>query len=158
MTEWTTPWARAVIRAGLITLSEWTPGLVRCGPAAAALDALAEDTALFDLTRIGDAGDELIVTCVTGAAETAREAIVAWAVTVGYRRLWLTDSVVDLEPACTPLETAAVSCPTCGLRWKDHTPGFWVMVRNCGAFPSNCPACGGRMPQWQTVSETAGVV
>ena len=56
------------------------------------------------------------------------EALVAWARSVGYSRIWLPNEVLDLrgEPAGG---TARVLCRSCGMRWEDESHRFWLQVR-----------------------------
>ena len=145
------PTCRATIRDGLITLNPWHPALLGEGPAAAGFRTL--EAALADL-RLDE--DELIVEPVPRAPwdEDAEEAILRWAPTVGYTRVWLPSRVVDFE-APAPLGRAIVDCPSCGAQWEDGSPNFWARVRANGWFPARCPACGGSLPEWSTVSETA---
>jgi hypothetical protein len=99
-------------------------------------------------------GDELIVTPVPRApwGREAEEAILRWAPTVGYTRVWLPSRVVDFE-APAPIGRAIVDCPSCGAQWEDGSTSFWARVRANGWFPARCPACGGSLPEWTTVSD-----
>lgn len=152
------PACRATIVDGTVTLNGWRPNLMDGGPTQAALDRIEQrGVVLADLTRLGDEGDELLASFVTRgpALEDAREALVAWARTVGYRRLWLDDRVVALDGGPAVAGTAVVECPTCRATWSDTRPGFWFGVRENGWFPGFCLACGGSLPEWW-VREPAG--
>ena len=154
-----TPWARATIARGTITLNPWSPHLVRGGPLQMVLDRL-DGVVLADLTSHFDEDEEeLIVRFVSPSPHPpeAVDALVAWAGTVGYRRAWLPGRVVDLEAPGGPIGAASVDCPTCGLTWRDETPEFWRHVYTAGAFPAFCVACGGSLPEWH-VEEDAGAV
>ena len=143
------PTYRATIRNGLVTLNPWGPGLLGEGPGAAGF--LTVTAALADL-EIDE--DELIVEPVPRApwGPEAEEALLRWAPTVGYTRVWLPSRVVDFE-APAPLGRAIVDCPSCGAQWEDGSTHFWARVRGNGWFPARCPACGGSLPQWTTVSD-----
>jgi hypothetical protein len=95
--------------------------------------------------------DELLVIFVLrdSATEWARDALLAWAAVVGYRRVWLDDRVVDLTADPAVVGRARVRCPTCGARWEDERPEFWDLVRDSGWFPPSCLACGGSLPEWE---------
>jgi hypothetical protein len=151
------PWCRATIAGDAVTLNPWTPQLIRGGPAAMSLERLAATgVALADLYAEGEPGDEeLLVRYVAHSLRSAATdaALVAWARTVGYRRVWLPAGVVDLDVAQAPVGPAATACPTCGLEWRDDTPEFWLGVRSAGAFPGFCLACGGSLPEWRVVAE-----
>jgi hypothetical protein len=145
------PTCRATIRDGLVTLNRWSPGLIAGGPEPTGLATIT--AALADLRMLGDG--ELIVTPVARVpwTEAAEEALLRWAASAGYRRVWLPDRVVDLDGVLAPAGTAAVECPTCGARWEDGGISFWERVREVGWFPGTCLACGGSLPEW---SLTAG--
>ncbi len=68
---------------------------------------------------------------------------------VGYRRVWLSDRVVELEPDPARIATAEVRCPTCRTRWEDSSPEFWLTVHESRNFPHWCPLCGHEMPEWK---------
>jgi hypothetical protein len=150
------PWCRATIAGDAVTLNPWTPQLIRGGPAAMSLAPLeATGVALADLYAEGEPGEEeLVVRYVAPSPrpQDADAALVAWARTVGYRRVWLPEAVVDLDVAGAPVGAAATACPTCGLTWRDESPEFWRGVRRAGAFPGWCPACGGSLPEWRVVA------
>jgi hypothetical protein len=153
------PTCRATIRDGSITLNSWNPFLIRGGPIAGMLDGLADrGVVLADLHVLEDGSvRELIVDYVPAGSgsEESDEALIRWAVTVGYRRVWLPDRVVEQPDALPPVGEARVTCPTCGTRWRDTEPEFWELVRSSGCFPASCPACGGSLPEWEACGETA---
>ena len=101
------PTCRATIRDGLVTLNRWTPGLFGRGPEPAGFRTIT--AALADL-RFED--DELIVTPVprTPWSADAEAAILRWAPTVGYRRVWLPRRVVTFDEVA-PLGLAARRLP-----------------------------------------------
>ena len=147
------PWCRAAIAGEAVTLNPWTPALIRGGPASMALERLADTgVALADLYADGEPGDEeLVVRYVARSprTEASDAALVAWARTVGYRRIWLPGLVVDLDAAEAPVGVAETTCRTCGLTWRDDTDAFWASVRKAGAFPGYCLACGASLPEWR---------
>ena len=149
------PWCRATIAGSTVTLNPWSPTLIRGGPLAMTLDRLeASGVVLVDLYADGEPGDEeLTVRYVSHSprSEEAEDTLVAWAQTVGYRRIWLPDRVLDLEPAEAEVGVAETRCPTCRLEWRDDTVEFWGSVRSACAFPGYCMACGGSLPEWQVV-------
>ena len=150
------PWCRATIAAGVITLNPWSPALIRGGPAAMALERLAErGVTLADLFAEGDPGDEeLFVRYVARlGTEQSDAALLAWARTVGYVRAWLPDRVVELDPCDVDRGLAETTCTTCGLEWRDDTDGFWNCVLAGGAFPGSCLACGASLPEWRIVGD-----
>jgi hypothetical protein len=152
------PWCRATITRDSVTLNPWVPALIRGGPASMALERLAEHgVALADLYADGEPlEEELVVRYVARSRTQASDAtLLAWAETVGYRRVWLPDRVVDLEPAEGDLGLAQTTCRTCGLQWRDDTPEFWEGVRHAGAFPAFCMACGSSLPEWRAIEQPA---
>jgi hypothetical protein len=152
-TDVTQPTCRAAIRDGRVTLNRWSPRLFGPGPEPAGFRTL--QAALADL-RVED--DELIVTPVPRApwSAAAEEAILRWAPTAGYRRIWLPDRVVTVQGPAT-LGHASVDCPSCGARWEDNSAPFWDRVLADGWFPGRCPACGGSLPEWSVTSSAEGV-
>ena len=144
------PFVRATIAGGELTLNPPLHGTITGGPASMTLARL-RGVVLVDLRPAGDG--ELVAAVPPNAPplhRAARRVLAAWAALVGYRRLWLADRVLELEPP-PPIGTAAVRCPTCASQWADGAPGFWAMVRANGHFPGYCPACGGSLPEWQPV-------
>ena len=144
-----TPFARATISATRITLNRWMPGLLDGGPGGMVLKGLRRGVVLADLIA-GDNEAELIVRFIPrgSATDAARDLLVEWAGTVGWKRLWLDDRVLDLSDVRATIGRAGVSCPTCGVAWHDDRPEFWDQVREDGWFPGCCIACGGSLPEW----------
>jgi hypothetical protein len=147
---------RATIANGKITLNPPLRGTITGGPASMTLTRLG-DVALVDLRPAGEDDDELVATVPPNAPplrRAARRVLAEWAALVGYRRLWLPDRVVELDPP-PPVGTARVQCPTCTSVWADDSESFWAMVRRNGHFPGYCPACGGSLPEWRTAAHRA---
>ena len=141
---------RATIADGEITLNPPLSGTITGGPASMTFARL-QGVAIVDLRFAGADGDEVVATVPPNAPRlprAARRVLAAWAALVGYRRLWLPDSVVELEPP-PPVGTASVRCPTCTSVWADDSARFWTVVRESGHFPGFCPACGGSLPEWR---------
>ena len=103
-----------------MTLNRWSPTLFGHGPEPAGFKTLK--AALADLQI---AGDELIVTPVPRAPwdTQAEDALLRWAPTAGYRRVWLPERVVTFDGP-PPLGQARVDCPSCGARWEDGSANF----------------------------------
>jgi len=147
---------RATIADGEITLNPPLSGTITGGPASMTFARL-QGVAIVDLRFAGADGDEVVATVPPNAPRlprAARRVLAAWAALVGYRRLWLPDSVVALEPP-PPVGTASVRCPTCTSVWADDSARFWTVVRESGHFPGFCPACGGSLPEWRLASPGA---
>src|SRR3954447_12439451 len=135
---------RATIAGGELTLNPPLRGTIRGGPASMTFARL-DGVVLVDLRHAGEDDEELVATTPPNAppiGRAARRVLTDWAALVGYRRVWLPDAVVDLEPP-PPIGTASVQCPTCASAWSDGSEGFWATVRRNGHFPGYCPACGG---------------
>jgi hypothetical protein len=133
-----------------VTLNPWRPNLIDGGPSGIAMRRGGRrEVVLADLACIDD--EELLVVFVPrdSGSDWARDAVVAWAARVGWRRVWLDDRVVDLAEAPAVAGRARVRCPTCGMRWEDERPEFWDNVRDDGWFPPSCLACGGSLPEWE---------
>ncbi len=144
------PSLRATIAGGEITLNPHLAGTICGGPASMTFERL-EGVVLVDLAHAGEDADELVATVPPNAPPVgggARRVLAEWAALVGYRRLWLPDGVLELEPP-PPVGAAAVRCPTCTSVWADDSPGFWATVRANGHFPGYCPACSGSLPEWR---------
>jgi hypothetical protein len=145
---------RATVRHGHIRLVDWAPWLARSGPLRTLLHARGRaGVAIADLTVLWDdeVAGELIVDFLAGDAPGPREALAAWASHVGYRRVWLPGEVRELEPGSGGVATT--TCTGCRARLTDGEPGFWLMVRRGGRFPTMCPLCGSDLPQWTNMSE-----
>ena len=141
---------RATIAAGELTLNPPLRGTITGGPASMTFARLA-GVAIVDLRGSGVDDDELVATLPPNAPpldRAARRVLADWAALVGYRRLWLADRVLDLDPP-PPVGAVAVRCPTCTSEWADSSPGFWALVRENHHFPGFCPACGGSLPEWR---------
>ncbi len=152
------PSARVVVRDGVVTVTEWQPWLANGGPLGNMFrDRERERIAIADLTAVGESSEEVIVRfrAAGRARRDAEHALIRWAAAVGYRRVWLPDSVVDLEPP-PDRRAASVECPTCGADWADADPDFWLSVREGGCFPTTCPLCGGHLPQWSVYRDRRG--
>lgn len=144
-------------RDGHLRVIDWGPWLTTSGPLNTLLDARGRAGVLIaDLTVLrADDGTalELIVHVRCGDPREHRDALLTWAQTVGYRRVWLGDEVIELGP--TPGGRAATKCTGCRARLVDSGTAFWSFVRAQGAFPSTCTLCGGDLPQW--TAESANV-
>lgn len=147
---------RLTIRRSSLLAVDWQPWLVSGGPMTTMLYARGRaGVALADVTviRDGDVAAEAVVHFLAGDRPAARSTIQAWAGDVGYRRLWLPDTVVELPG---PGEGHAdTRCRSCGVHLCDASGGFWQQVRRAGRFPAACPLCGAEMPQWRVHRGTA---
>jgi hypothetical protein len=147
---------RAAIRPKSLRLVDWTPYLARSGPLQTLLHARGRaGIGIADLTVVRDEelADEVIVEFLAGDAAPHREALAGWAASVGYRRAWFADEVVELDPC--PGGVATTTCSGCRARLTDADRGFWLSVRRAGRFPAVCPLCGCDLPQWSTMSDRA---
>ena len=148
--------ATIIVRTGRVSVTGWA-GWLACGGAFGKLLREREraGVAIADLTTTGADDDELIARFYAdgGDLEAAEEALVEWASHVGYRRIWLSNRVAELEPSGEQIGPAHVRCPTCRAGWADATPEFWLMVRKQGEFPRWCPVCGFELPQWSVRDE-----
>jgi hypothetical protein len=148
---------RATVHSTRVRLVDWAPYLARAGPLQTLLHARGRaGFAIADLTvlRDDDVAGELIVDFIAGDAPAHRDALAAWAATVGYRRVWMPGEIRELEPCAGGMATT--TCTGCRARLTDADPGFWLMVRRSGRFPAACPLCGCDLPQWSTMSDRAG--
>jgi hypothetical protein len=144
------PKFRATIADGRLMLIPWTPHLAFAGPLGVMARQRGEDgVTIVDLSAPGPR--ELIATQVANGSRwpSARRTLLRWARIVGYRRVWLPDRVVDLEPPRRALGEASVHCPTCHMHWTDGSPDFWAFVHENGSFPRWCTICGSGLPQWE---------
>jgi len=145
---------RVTFSDGELVFSPWRPSLIGgYGPGNQLLSRLGRSVAMADLTILGPVGDkrEAIITELTASASKAfRETLSAWASTLGYRRLWWRDDVIELDGwSGLGGRSAWTRCRTCGSVWADQTQDFWATSADAGLFPLWCPACGGAVPQWR---------
>jgi hypothetical protein len=145
---------RATLRRdGLVRLVDWGPWLAAGGPLHTLLDARGRaGVGIADLTVVRDdegAAIELVVDFRCGDRPAHRQALAAWATSVGYRRLWMDGDVVELAPA--PGGRAETRCSGCRVRLVDADASFWDFARRRGAFPNVCCLCGADLPQWTVV-------
>lgn len=95
------PTWRATIRRGKLMLTDWAPFLVGPGPLGSLLQGRERaGITIADLTLHGGAADEVSVRYwVTGTGrEEADQRLTDWAAAVGYKRIWLPDGLVGIEP------------------------------------------------------------
>lgn len=143
-------------RDGVVRLVNWGRGLPPEGhctrfsmPEGGAGVCIAD----LAVVRDGDcAATELVVDVRCGDRPAHRQALVDWAATVGYRRLWMDGEVAEMTP--TPGGRAQTRCSGCRVRLVDSDVSFWNFVRQHGAFPSSCCLCGADLPQWTVVRQT----
>ena len=141
---------RLTVRRRSVLAIDWHPWLTTGGPMMTMLHARGRaGVAIADVSvlRDDDVATEAIVRFLAGDSAEARNAIVAWASDVGYRRLWLHDEPVELPG---PSEgDADTRCSGCAVRLYDGGPEFWEHVRELGRFPGTCALCGADLPQWR---------
>lgn len=139
---------RATVHRGHVHLVDWGPWLADSGPMGMLLARLRNGVAIADLSvlRDGDNAAEVMVNFAHGDTPLARSTLLHWAASVGYRRVWLPDAVVDLDVIAGG--TATTRCTSCRARWEDSDTEFWLSVRRTGRFPTVCPICGSGLPQW----------
>lgn len=109
----------------------------------------AAQVSITDLRIDGAPPDrELTVTFqAEGERKRAERLLLRWAATTGYRRVWFSDRLVEVDQL-PPLGQASTACNACGAAWAEQGADFWHMVLDCGHFPTMCPLCGGDLPQW----------
>ncbi|MGI8461649.1 MAG: hypothetical protein ACR2OC_08465 [Solirubrobacterales bacterium] len=147
---------RATIRSEKLQLTSWAPWLAGNGPAAKLFEGCeSAGVAIADFSVAGDDANELIVRFhSTGDdLDTTEDVIVDWATKVGYRRVWLSDRLVSLEPSAAQIGAAEVRCPTCAAEWRADSPDFWVTVHRAKQFPNWCFLCGCELPQWTVTAD-----
>jgi hypothetical protein len=153
--EGTHPTWRVTVRGSKVQLTGWAPWLAAEGPTRKLFQGRAKaGVAIADLTVGGEDGGELMVRFHSSGRnrEQAEEVLLDWARRTGYRRVWLADRLVTLDGAASEVGVAEVKCPTCGERWRDGTPDFWLTVKQAGTFPRWCYLCGSELPQWKVSS------
>src|SRR3954449_12847575 len=121
---------RLTVRRDSVLAVDWHPWLVSGGPMTTMLHARGRaGVAIADVSvlREDDFAAEAIVRFLAGDTPRARDAITRWAMSVGYRRLWLPGDVIGLPgPAEAVAETR---CSGCAVRLCDEGPEFWQQVR-----------------------------
>ena len=154
--ELLTPSYRATVRGGQLSITEWGSVLMSLEKLrTSAADTEDDQATIVDLVIIGEHRDELIVSRSSKRhdGKNVGQTLLNWASQVGYRRVWLPDQVVDIEPSADQIGTAKLDCPTCMNEFTGEGPEFWLMVRKAKMFPHFCPACGCEVPQWEVSSE-----
>ena len=152
---------RATIRRDVVRLVDWHPYLRAAGPMGELARARGRaGTALADVTLVrdddGEPPSEALATFLAGDSPAARDALEAWAGSVGLPRLWFPDTLVALDPAaCGHGGEASTVCTGCRARWTDGRPDFWLGVRRAAKFPVACPLCGSDLPQWRAAAVAA---
>ena len=143
-------------RDGVVRLVDWAPWLATGGPLHTLLYARGRaGVCIADLTVLRDdegAAAELVVDVRCGDRPAHRQALIDWATSVGYRRLWMDGEVAQLTPL--PGGRAETRCSGCRVRLVDAGVPFWEFVRRRGAFPSACCLCGADLPQWTVARQT----
>lgn len=81
--------------------------------------------------------------------KAGKAALVGWAASVGYRRLWLPSGMIDLSTSFGTADSATAVCRVCGTRYLESHSDFWGNVMIQGGFPVTCRLCGAQMPQWK---------
>lgn len=151
----TRPHARITIVGETLTVTRYDPALARPGAMPSA-EAKERSVAIVDVAYLGEPGvHELVVTAESpeGLSDEARAVLIDWAKTVGLRRVWLSDQVIDLSDEVAEAGTASVQCPTCLAEFAAGGFSFWRAVRSCGFLPTACKACGGLLPQWDVAGD-----
>lgn len=146
-------------RDGIVRLVDWGPWLTTGGPLNTLLQARGgAGVCIADLTVPRDddgAAVELVVDLRCGDRPAHRRALEAWATSVGYRRVWIGEDVVELAPC--PGGRAETRCSGCRVRLVDTDVSFWEFVRHRGAFPGACCLCGSDLPQWTVGRQTEAI-
>lgn len=143
------PDARAAIIEGRMGLVEFDPRLkpvaLLTGPEEGA-PATYVDIAFLPRPGVLEV---LVTHGVSGGLDEDVTTVLAdWARSVGIRRVWLPDDVIEVPEEEGPLGEASVKCPGCDMEISADGLDFWLQVRRGGAFPNRCAACGSTMPQW----------
>jgi hypothetical protein len=148
-----------VQRSGAVRLVYWGSWLTSTGPGYTLMAARDRaGVAIADLRVVRDdegLAREVIVEFHSGGGNMHRAALIDWANTAGYARVWFDGELVDLEPAAGGSVTTR--CTGCGQHFVDGRNGrFWHQVRCSGAFPTACSLCGSDLLQWTPVPDSGG--
>ncbi len=151
-----------VARRGDVVMTRWSAGSACPGGPAASQSRVRRLAGVFDLTIERERADGIVVAAelivadafVAGDAAPAHRSLIAWAVRLGYRRVWLPCEVVALAPALLGGRWES-ACHHCGSTWSDSTTGFRLTARAAGFFPLACSLCS--HPLAEPVAERAGV-
>jgi hypothetical protein len=143
---------RVTVAKGRLFLVDWSPALTFGGPPGQLfLGRESAGVAIADVTVAADAAgerDAIVEFLSAGKRAKADGVITEWARATGYRRIWFSDSVVEVGSDPAPIGLATTKCTSCRARFREGSPEFWLGVRDTGRFPSICRLCGGAMPQW----------
>ncbi len=148
------PTWRATIRGGRLMLTHWAPWLVQGGPQTKLLTERGQaGITIADLTVHGEdgrRGQRPLLRRRHASSSEAEEVLIEWATRVGYRRIWLSDRLVTIEPEPDKIGTriGPLSRPA---RPPGATPrrSSGSRVKHSGLFPKWCPVCGCELPQWE---------
>jgi hypothetical protein len=146
--------ARVVIREGRLTLTNRPVFLAR-SRAASYRNALREaGTVVCDIELSADpAGErELTVSDSIGAelGDEPASVLIEWATLIGCRRVWLPDTVIELDDTLLPDpgNFEPEPCQTCGVPPETATLlEELATMRRRGPTAVSCPACMTEMPQ-----------
>lgn len=146
------PTHRITFSRGNLTLVPWSSSLIGTYGPWNHLLPKGPSTVLADLTIMRDQidGNEAVIREVNSPGdETFRTALLTWAGSLGYRRIWFPDALVELDRTPTAAVSASARCPVCRSNFSDSSYEFWLAVRNNGIFPPWCCCCGANtLPQW----------
>jgi len=158
--EETYPRFRATVADGRVGLVDWQPHMQTMGTVGRHLRECRErGVEVADLTVIDERPDEreLLVSFLAAgeARDDAKHTLTAWARSTGYRRVWLDEEVVEVEPD-PGNGTCSVVCPACGSDFVEKLSELWPVVQKWGCFPSCCIVCGADLPQWSVERRREG--
>lgn len=151
------PNLRATIKGEQLFVTDWGtqlagPGVLRARPAS---EGDQPTPAIVDLASLGEGNEELMVMHYDDRQdlEEVERVIVRWAGQVGYRRVWLAESVVAVDFPDSGIPSAHFRCPTCSAELSGDGADFWIAVRRMKMFPPFCLTCGVEAPQWDVSTE-----
>lgn len=140
------PHFRATIAGRRPTMIFWHPGLIsRFGSGRQhfeSRDRAGVCIALVTILRHEDS-PELVVKVLSRGRLDALDVLLGWAATIGYRRVWLPDRVVELNGAGSAVGTrVGTRCPSCRSRWRTRSPSSgWPCVSGATSPPpARCAA------------------